>query len=267
MDMADIPERLLQLAPPSSDALLVWLRVHVSRLMLEEISRNDREENVAEYLATIEEKMGIRSTQGTPTWYGREVLELERWSEPERQHRDTQPSGAHRHLKRLLACTLLLREAANVGGNCGSDEESFVVDSAPTLIQLTRSAIALGAEAPRLALGFLVWVRTMQPHPAFSPFASFCILLLAICIGLNRVSDMYLSELCGWMEQEEIRCRGALGYHAKSERWLTGLNIHEDRRKNRDRLVDGGRRILAGPIAKYPQTQKCLVELLDRIAG
>ena len=266
MDSAGTPECVLELAVPSRDALLDWLRTRISRLMLEEIARNDREENISEYLAAIEMLMGERPARGSAAFGAREVLQLERWTEPERYYRDSPPSGDRGHRKRLLACTLLLRDMAESGGNRGTDYDDFVEESAPTVIQLTRSAIALDEDVSRLALAFLIWLRGMQPHPRFSPFASFCIVLVSVHIGIGHLSDKHLSELFGWMEREEARCREALGWHVKSSRWLTGINYHIDNRKNRDRLLDCGRRTLAAPMGQYPETQRCLQEVLDRIA-
>lgn len=211
--------------------------------------------------------MGERPIPASPAFRAREVLQLERWTEPDWHYKDSPPSGNRGHQKRLLACTLLLRDIAAAGSNRETDNDDFVKESAPTVIQLTRSAIALGEDVSRLAIAFLIWLRCVQPHPRLSPFASFCIVLLSVRIGIGHVSDRQLSELLGWAEREEARCREALGWDVKSSRWLTGLNSHVDDRKNRDRLLDCGRRILASPINQYPETQKRFQELLDRIAA
>jgi hypothetical protein len=266
MDSAKTPECLFKLPVSSRDALLDWLRPRVSRLMLEEIAKNDYEENVSEQLAAIEMLMGQRPVSGSPEFRAREVLQLEQWSEPELPHRDSPPSGERGHQKRLLACTLLLREMAELKRKPEADDD-FVPGSAPTVIQLTRSAIALGEDVSRPAIAFLLWLRGVQRHPRFSPFASFCTLLLGIQVGIGPASDQDLSELLNWVERDEAVCRESLGWHVKSPRWLTGLNSHMDNRDNRDRLLDCSRRILTGPVGQYPETQKRLQQLLDRIAA
>lgn len=266
MDSAEAPECVLELAVPSRDALLDWLRTRVSRAMLEEIARNDREEKASENLAAIEMMMGVRPMQGSPAYRAREVLQLERWAEPDWHCKDSPPSGGRGHQKRLLACTLLLRDMAEPGGNREIDYGDFVKESASTVIQLNRSAIALGEDVSSLAMAFLIWLRGVQPYPGFSPFVSFCIALLSVHIGMGHLSDGRLSELFGWVEREEMRCREALGWKVKSSRWLTGLNSHIDNRRGRERLLDCGRRILGAPMIHYPEAQRRLQEVLDRIA-
>lgn len=251
----------------SADELREWLRAHVSRLMLEEISKNDRERDVAQYLAYLEDKLGICPSGGQPHPYPREVLELERWGEPDKQYINEPPSGGRGHLKRLLSCTLLLDDAAHLEGRPWSADEDFIENSATTVIQLARSAIALGEQATRLAMGYLIWVRNVQLHPTLSPFASFCVLLLAFDARFEDISDDNLAELCDWVEQEESRCRQSLGARAKSERWLTGLNIHFESRQDRDRLLNCGSLALSNPIIRYPKTRERLLQLLGRIAA
>ena len=266
MDLAEAPQRVLELASPSRDALLDWLLPHVSRLMIEEISSNDRGEDVARYLDSIARRMDARPAVRPRAFGAREVLELERWSEPEKHSVSSPPSGSRGHLKRLLACTLLLQDAAEPETDSGIGDRDFVESSASTLIQLTRSAIALREGVPVLALGFLLWVWTSQPAPSFSPFASFCIVLLSVRLGLGQLADSDLAELFDWAEQEEARCRDALQHDAQSERWLTGLNIYQGGREDRNRLLDCGKQVIAAPMLRYPQTKTRLDELLGRIA-
>ena len=89
----------------------------------------------ADQLTAIEAQLGDRPLLGLLPWHPLEVSELERW---------TTPRCEGEHLKRLLACTILLR---NVGYVPDPSETFFVQESASTLLRLADSAIAL--EQPR----------------------------------------------------------------------------------------------------------------------
>ena len=268
MDTPDVPASLRELAPPSECALLDWLRHTISRLMIEEISQNDCGEETLEHFAGVEGQLKADPPLGLLAWNPREVLELERWSEPDRQHGDQPPSGQHGHVKRLLACTILLRNAAQVhGAKHLSDEEFFVETSAATLIQLTRSAIALGGDAPYLAARFLLFVYSSQSHPAFRPFAACGVLLLTAHFATERLSSVNFSEVCSWVLAVEAQCRVMLGSRVESARWLIGLNGYEDRKGSRGRWADSAKSILERLQKTCPSdTQELLRELSNRLA-
>jgi hypothetical protein len=272
----ELPSRVRDLAPPSECGLLEWLRVRVTRLMLEEISRNDYEDQSAEHLAAIFAQLGAKPPLGMLPWCPLEVLELERW---------TTPDCEREHIKRLFACTILVRNAGYIPDGSGTD---FTAQSATTLLRLADSAIALDHRlrvTPRrqrghvrrrerredvslLALRFLLWVLDRQPDPEFRPFASFCVLLLAVHIGLGDPSGEDLLELCRWVEDEETKSRETLGYKVHSERWLIGLSSYEDHKGERDRWVDSASRILGrlGP-EHTVAVQTALTRLSHRIAA
>src|ERR1700679_3868146 len=136
--------------------------------MLEEISANDWGEDTSVHLAGILAQLAPHPPLGLPPWHPREVLELERWSEPDEESPHGPPSGDRGHLKRLLACEILLRNGAYVNGPYDlSEEDFFLQTSAATLLQLTASALALGI--PDVALGFVLWLFEAQPHPGVRP--------------------------------------------------------------------------------------------------
>jgi len=124
-----------------------------------------------------------------------EVLELERWCKS-----DT----ARDHFKRLFACTILLR---------------IIAISAATIIQMARSSMALGSQASRLALGFLLWLHGKQSHPMQRPFVSFGVLLLQIQEGLPGPP-----ETCAWVEEDEKLARQQLGDAVDSAKWLAATS-------------------------------------------
>jgi len=237
--------------------------------MIEEIAKNDYGQETIEHFAGVERQLKADDPPlGLLAWNPREVLELERWSEPETPYRNEPPSGQHGHIKRLLACTILLRNAAYIDGSKHlSEEEFFLETSATTLIQLTRSAIVIGGEAPYLVTRFLLWVYGRQAHPAFRPFAAFSFLLLTAHIGLDRLPSLDLSDVCAWVVAVEAQCREMLGSRVKSECWLIGLNRQEDCKRHRNRWADSAKAILQWPNKRYPsETQTVLRDLSDRVA-
>jgi hypothetical protein len=231
-----VPGALLAIATPSEDGLLEWLKTKVSRVMLEEVSANDWGEDTAVHLAGILAQLAPHPPLGLLPWHPREVLELERWSEPDQAAQDNPPSGERGHLKRLLACTILLGNAAYVSGQYDlSEEDFFLQTSAASLLQLTRSAMALGI--PDVALGFTLWLFEAQLHPGVRPFTAFCALALASVVGFGEASEQEIVEVCGWVDAEEARCRSSLGSDVDSERWLIGVSFYEADRRERWLLV------------------------------
>ena len=273
MQPADVPSRVRDLAPPTECGLLEWLRIRVSPLMLEEISKNDRGDEAAEHLAAIKTQLGGKPTLGELPWCPLEVLELERWARPESEHG---------HIKRLFACTILLRNAAYVPD---ASQVDFLEGSGSSLLRLTCSAIALDPpgpvpprrqsvrarrrdsreETPLLAVRFLLWFLEKQTHSEFRPFASFCVLLLAVHIGLGEPTGEDLLELCQWVQVEETGRREALGYKISSDRWLTGLDGWEDRKDQREIWVKVAQ-VLLTPHPEYTAAvQTALTGLFARM--
>lgn len=274
MQPAELPSRVSDLAPASECGLLEWLRLRVSPLMLEEISENDRGDESAEHLAAIKTQLAGKPILGELPWCPLEVLELERWARPE---------SAHGHIKRLLACTILLRNAAYIPD---SSEIDFVEGSASTLLRLACSAIALDPprpvpprrqrvraqrrdrpeEAPLLAFQFLLWFLKRQTHLEFRPFACFCALLLAVHTGVGEPTGEDLLELCRWVQIEEARSREALGDRVKSERWLIGLDWLEDSKGQREMWVNAASQILSTPHPEHTaEVQMALSGLMARM--
>jgi hypothetical protein len=88
-----VPQALLTLARPSRDDLLELLTTRVSRLMLEEISANDYGEETTAHLDGIESQLRLDAPLGRLDLCPLEVLELERWSEPDVAVHGAQPEG------------------------------------------------------------------------------------------------------------------------------------------------------------------------------
>jgi hypothetical protein len=238
-DTLEPPRRLCELAPPFETALLEWLRHKISRLMIEEISANDRDEDCARHFQGIATQLyRPEPPLGLISWHPREVLELQRWHEPDRAYVDHPPSGQRGHTKRLMACTILLRNVGHIDHIQRHSEEEFFVDtSAATLLRLTESALAIGGELPRLAIQFLLWLYQVQPYHIIRAFTAFSILLLVVNeLGAGRepFQDLNATELCEWCIAVEKQSRAALGYRVSSELWLIGLSSQEDNKRDRE---------------------------------
>jgi hypothetical protein len=216
-----IPNSLRSSANPSGLALINWLKTKISRRDLEEIAANDNGEEIPDHLAGIELQLSESLGLGPLPWCPREVLELERWQEPDRSYDGQAPTGRHGHWKRLLACSILLRSAAGIRiPSAVEDAEFFLDPSGMTLLQLTRSAIAVADEGPTLALGFLIWLYEQFSYPSLLPFVAFCAFLLWMESNANDYDCESIGEVIRWVEAEELRCRDMLAPNVTSDRWV-----------------------------------------------
>jgi hypothetical protein len=262
-----VPEFLLAIATASECTLVEWLQTKVSLLMLEEISANDYGQESAEHLAGIQAQLAADPPLGMLPWCPREVLELERWNDPDYPSMDKPPSGARGHIKRLLACTILLRNGAYVNGPYGlSEEDFFLQTSAASLVRLTQSALAL--EIPVLGLGFMLWLFEVQPHAGLRPFTAFCALALAAATGFGSASEREIIQACSWVDAEEARSRDALGHDVDSERWLIGINSYEGLRDRAEDWLLVARQALEEQQKAYsPKTAETLRRFSRKLTG
>ncbi len=230
------PAALLAIAPPSETELLDFLRTKVSNEMIHDICLRDYGEDIEAHLVGVLKQLAPKPELGLLPWHPREVLELERWEEPDESWNNRPPTGMTGHWKRLFACTILLRNVAVVSpdDSDGDDEtgDFFIEKSAATILQLVRSSFALGGEVTRLAMGFLLWLHDKQSLPMLRPFVSFGVLILDIYC--KDPMDPNLLDTCEWVEEDEKLARAELGENdIHSAKWLVGLNYQED---NRDRF-------------------------------
>ena len=238
-DILEAPPWLSKAATSAHDVLFEWLRHKISRLMIKEISANDRGDDAAEHLNGV----AVRLYQGEPhprviPWHPREVLELERWAEPAREYAGQPPSGQRGHTKRLLACAILLRNVGHLPSpQPHSAEEFFIETCTATLLRFTESAIAIGGEVPYFVVQFLLWLYRVQAHPNIRAFTAFSIVLLVAheAPRNKRIRDGNAAELCEWCVEIEKHSRRAIGRHASSDSWLIGLSSYEDRKGSRER--------------------------------
>jgi hypothetical protein len=146
----ELPPLPTEMQPSDSD-LLDWLRSRVSRPMLEEIARNDYEEEVTQHLDGIVAQLRANPPLGLLAWNPREVLELERWNEPTDD--ESMPAS---HLKRLMACTILLRNVGHLHIGDRSYDEKYSSWKLPPPLSFGLSGVPLQfGERPRnCRLGF-----------------------------------------------------------------------------------------------------------------
>ncbi len=232
------PATLLAIAPPSETTLLDFVRTKVSKEMIHDICLRDWGRDIEVHEAALLRQLAPEPGLGLLPWHPREVLELERWEEPDERRNDRPPTGITGYRKRLFACTILLRNVAFVSrGDFDGDVYTgkfFIATSAATILQLVRSSVALGGEVTPLAISFLLWLHDKQGLPILRPFISFGVLLLdTYC---KDPMDPNLLETCKWVEEDEELARADLGDdEIHSAKWLVGLNYQEDSLK-RSRL-------------------------------
>jgi hypothetical protein len=212
----DPPSDLIAAAAPSEIALLDFVRARVSREMIREIAMNDYGNNAQIRELAILEQLAPNPVLGVVEYDLKEALELEQWSYP----RSADTAG---HLKRLLACIILLRNAAFVS----SDDPHGDIEKSPgKIIWLVRSSIMLGSQASRQGLGFLLWLHGKQGDPRLRAFVSFGALLLQI---QEDLCGSNLLDTSTWVEHEEKVAREQLHpLEINSATWLLGLSSYED---------------------------------------
>jgi hypothetical protein len=232
--------------------------------MIHEIAMNDYERDVEIHELAILRQLAPKPKLGVLPRHPLEVLELESHSKPDQAHLEQPPSGARGHWKRLFACTILLRNVAFVSREDEDLDREFLIEkSADSVIRLVQSCIALGSQAPRLALGFVLWLHGNQSDPLLRPFVSFGALLLQAREGLCETS---LLDTCAWVEAEENSAREQLGRDVYSARWLVGLNCQEGNARCRGAWMDTLAQVIAARSGHLPpEVETVLKRMLDRL--
>ncbi|MEU4159178.1 hypothetical protein [Actinoplanes sp. NPDC026670] len=148
---------------PDERSLLRWVAPQLDAALIEEIAAADYGFDIPGYREGLLELVHSPWLPDVLIQDTAEVLALTRW---------TDPDSPRDHLKRLFACTLLVR-ATTAGAN--------PVDS---LARLVDSAWALGEPARSAAVPFLAWCRLNLPgdwpgDPTAPMFLTLAVLLLA----------------------------------------------------------------------------------------
>jgi hypothetical protein len=147
---------------PDERALLGWVAPQLDAAALDEMATADYGAHLQEYRQELTELVHSPWLPDELTWNPGEVLALTRWA---------RPASRRDHLKRLFACTVLVR-AVTLGGN--------PVDSLGPLVD---SACELAEPARGLAVRFLAWCRLNLPgdwrdDPSSTMFLTLAVLLL-----------------------------------------------------------------------------------------
>ncbi len=204
--MVDIPAALLDAFPPSADALLDRARRGVDDAMLTWIARADYGIQADEMLALLRP---IRDTGIVPASVDgqlEEVLQLTRWSMPERPNPppfEPGPTGLRGHQTRLFACAVLLRLEAEPATRGRDNAEDA------TLGQCLASARVLGDAWSEAAACFLTWVIQRREQVTEPLLLALGLLLLATRLRSGRFTEPVLGEVADWVFAEEARRRQA----------------------------------------------------------
>ncbi len=257
MPQVDLPNHFSSIRA-SKSALLDWLRYVISRKMLEEIAANDYGRQISDHVSALERQLSDTPIEGLLDWCPREVLELERWNEPEMTTQPATSATEYQHRKRLLACTILLQAGGSIGRATNSEEEFFLETSASTLIQLTRSAFFLGHEALALTVSFLLWLYETVRYPRLRPFIAFCTFLLWLEDGGARYGCEAIRKTWQWVVEEELSYRQECPWEIESERWLVGISSYENAAKHRPRWFNTAKQILQKDTACADEKKKIL---------
>ena len=257
MPQVDLPNHFSSMRA-SESALLHWLKYLISRKMLEEIAANDYGRQISDHVSALERQLSDKPITGLLDWCPREVLELERWNEPEATIQPPAYDTSYQHRKRLLACTILLQSGGSIGRATNSEEEFFLDTSASTVLQLTRSAVFLGDKAPALTLNFLLWLYETVRYPRLRPFIAFCTFLLWLEDGGAHDGCEAIRKTWQWVLEEELSYRQECPWEIESERWLVGISSYENVATRRLRWLSTAKQILQKETACEDETKEIL---------
>jgi hypothetical protein len=218
-----IRSETLQKLNPSPDALMIALAGLVDDSMLEQIA-------VADYGTGAEEAILLRRVRddheviAPMPFVLREVLNLTRWSEPERDHPDSEDQQRRGHIIRAFACAVLLRfnvEPSNQGHDDGENQ---------TLAQLLASLVTFGILYQVAALRFVAWrVQAINVIYEDDPFFILALLVLALRTYTDFTADE-LHEIVDCLYAFEGQVRQSQFVTADNpEPWLLGLTNFDQR--------------------------------------
>lgn len=215
----------LQTFDPCADELFDVLAPQIDDGMLRQIAAADYGQDTDRHLRPLQ---AFRDQRIVPTldWHPREVLELIRWSEPEREGWRPGAEGRPGHLMRAFACATLLRSYAlprNEGSWYSFNE---------TAIQFVDSVRALGGNIVGPAVRFLAWsvwhLGPLDREGTDRPFLGLGLLLL--CTSLPDRPQAAAIDLSRWIESEVASLlRDQRGETTSDGGWLLSLNHHDMR--------------------------------------
>lgn len=162
-----VPEPLLDRFPPDQDGLFAHMCDLVAPEMLQEIAESDYGIFAEECLEVLQTMVSARQTPEVPGFYGREMLELTRWSDPE---------SIPGHITRAFCCAAMLRVDSIRGWDPGQADSNIV--------RLTESVRAIGDAASEAAARFITF-ELGRTDARFEDYG--CLALCLGCLGLCQL--------------------------------------------------------------------------------
>ncbi|HEX2916818.1 MAG TPA: hypothetical protein VH186_39030 [Chloroflexia bacterium] len=249
--------RLLANFAPSADALLLWLQPRVDDRLLREIAMadyGDRAEEHFQALKIIRDQL-IFPGPGTVPW---EVIQLDRWSEPENPEWKPGLTGPDGHLMRAFCCAVLVRTYWD------SETGNFDTGADSTLAQLVASLLVLGPEAVEVGLQLLSWRVLNLEDRDMRPFYALAILLLAASLYPAKTDGPLLGALAEWVIEEGDWLHSTVcdyyGIGSARYRWIVGVGL-TDGIKERT-WVETTRKVLLESSRTYPPETEEILKLI-----
>ena len=205
---------------PEPDRLFKAVAAHVDDAMLQEIAEADHATGTELHHAVL---LGMRDAGLVPVfaWHPHEVLELIRWSEPDRPGHKPGSTGDRGHWMRAFCCAALLRSA-------GSADMGAYTSFNETVAGLVASLEALGVDLWNEAGSLLTWFVDRSASASCSEEDAFLgVALLHCALRAGEVADDAIVALCQWtVDREEAAAR----QFPADDAWLHRTTPHDQRR-------------------------------------
>ncbi|MFA6113384.1 MAG: hypothetical protein WC729_05315 [Sphingomonas sp.] len=196
------------------------MAAHVDDAMLQEIADADYTAGAQLHYDAL---LGMRDKGLLPAfaWHPHEVLELIRWSEPDRPDHKPGGAGVRGHWMRAFCCAALLRSAgtADMGAYNSFNE---------TVAGLVASLEAVGADLWNEAGSLLTWFVDRTASAGYAEEDAFLgVALLHCALRAGGVADDAIVALCRWIAERE---KAVVGRFPTDDTWLHRTTPHDQRR-------------------------------------
>jgi hypothetical protein len=176
----------------------------VSPEMLDDIARGDYGVDFSDHRSALQDIVESREPpdRRQHQWYPFEVLELGRWSEPDREGSPPAFRGRRGHVMRAFCCTTLLT-AAGIPGVWG-----YFGGEPSTLLQLIASAIEIGEPHLSSVASLIVWrLGETEVEETESLFFILGLLIVFRCSVVHHLAPAHWSALAAWLDDAELKAR------------------------------------------------------------
>jgi hypothetical protein len=204
---------------PEPDRLFTAVAAHVDDAMLLEIAEADHSTGTARHYAAL---LGMRDASLVPgfAWHPHEVLELIRWSEPDRPDHKPGSTGDRGHWMRAFCCAALLRSA-------GASDMGAYTSFNETVAGLVASLEALDVDVWNEAGSLLTWFVGRTASASCSDEDTFLGVALLHCALRAGIADDAIVALCRWIAERE---EAVAGLFPTDDTWLHRTTPHDQRR-------------------------------------